>query len=132
MKLLDIGAVATAARLPVSTLRYYEEIGLIASAARHGLRRQYLPDVLLRLGLIAMGKSAGFSLSEIAAMFASEGRPALGRAELHARADALDRQIAELTALSDTIRHVADCPAENHMDCPTFRRLVRAGTLLPA
>src|SRR5690242_5737449 len=37
---LDIGDVARRAGLPVSTLRYYEEKGLIASVGRNGLRRQ--------------------------------------------------------------------------------------------
>ncbi|MEZ5714025.1 MAG: MerR family DNA-binding protein [Paracoccaceae bacterium] len=74
--------------------------------------------------LISMGKSAGFSLGEIAQMFSPTGEPDLPRHELHARADALDRQIRELTALRDTLRHVADCPAPTHMQCPTFRRLV--------
>ncbi len=124
MKLLDIGEVAQKSGLPASTLRYYEETGLISSVARHGLRRQFKPGVLLRLKLIAMGRTAGFALGDIRGMFGSDGRPELPRAELHERADALDRRIRELTALRDTIRHVADCPAPSHMECPTFRRLV--------
>ena len=71
-----------------------------------------------------MGQSAGFSLDEIAGMFGRNGMPELPRAVLHDKADAIDRQIRELTALRDTLRHVADCPAPSHLDCPTFRRLV--------
>lgn len=124
MKLLDIGEVAARSGVPPSTLRYYEEAGLIASVARHGLRRQFAPQVLLQLKLIAMGKAAGFPLDQIAAMFGPDGGPNLPREALHARADALDRKIRELVALRDTLRHVADCPAPSHMECPTFRRLV--------
>ncbi len=103
--------------------------GLISPVSRHGLRRQFAPEVLLRLTLIAMGKAAGFSLGEIAAMFGPNGEPSLPRDVLHARADAIDRTIRELAALRDTLRHVADCPAPSHMECPTFRRLVEvAGT----
>ena len=91
---------------------------------RHGLRRQFAPEVLLQLKLIAMGKAAGFTLDEIGGMFGSNGQPDLPRATFHAKADAIDRQIHELTALRDTLRHVADCPAPSHMECPTFRRLV--------
>ena len=123
MTLLDIAEVAKQSGVPASTLRYYDEIGLIVSAGRHGLRRLFEPQVLLQLDLIAMGKTAGFSLPEIAAMFAPDGRPDLPRDELHARADRLDRQIRDLTALRDTLRHVADCPAPSHLECPTFRRL---------
>jgi DNA-binding transcriptional MerR regulator len=124
MKLLDIGDVAAQSGLKPSALRHYEEAGLISSVSRHGLRRQFPPEVLLQLKLIAMGKSAGFSLTEIAGMFGRNGMPDLPRAVLHAKADAIDRQIRELSALSDTLRHVADCPAPSHMECPTFRRLV--------
>lgn len=124
MKFLDIGEVAAASGVAPSALRYYEEVGLIASVSRHGLRRQFPPEVLLQLKLIAMGRSAGFSLDEIAGMFGRNGMPELPRDVLHQKADDLDRQIQELTALRDTLRHVADCPAPSHMECPTFRRLV--------
>ncbi|MBZ9935215.1 helix-turn-helix domain-containing protein [Mesorhizobium sp. BR1-1-16] len=124
MNLLDIGDVVAETGIRASALRYYEEIGLIASVSRHGLRRQFEPDVLLQLKLITMGQSAGFALDEIAGMFGKGGGPDLPRAALHEKADAIDRQIRELTALRDTLRHVADCPAPSHMACPTFRRLV--------
>lgn len=131
--LLDIGTVAERSGVAPSTLRYYEEIGLISALARHGLRRQFGPEVLLQLSLIALGKSAGFALSEIAGMFGPDGAPDLPRDDLRARADALDRQIRNLRTLSRTLRHVADCPAPSHLDCPTFRRLVRlAGHSGPA
>lgn len=124
MKFLDIGEVAEKSGNRPSALRHYEEAGLISSVSRHGLRRQFAPEVLLQLKLISMGKSAGFSLSEIAGMFGRNGMPDLPRAALHAKAEEIDRKIRELTALRDTLRHVADCPAPSHMECPTFRRLV--------
>lgn len=124
MKILDIGEVASRSGVSPSALRYYEEAGLIASVSRHGLRRQFPPEVLLQLKLIAMGKSAGFSLGQIAGMFGVNGLPDPPRDVLHQKADAIDRQIHELTALRDTLRHVADCPAPSHMECPTFRRLL--------
>lgn len=124
MKFLDIGEVAQRSGLKPSTLRYYEEAGLIASVSRIGLRRQFPVEVLLQLKLIAMGKSAGFSLEEIAGMFGANGVPELPRELIRTKADAIDRQIRELSALRDTLRHVADCPAPSHLECPTFRRLV--------
>lgn len=125
MKFLDIGDVSAKSGLKPSALRYYEEAGLISSVSRHGLRRQFPPEVLLQLKLIAMGKSAGFSLEEIAGMFSRNGMPDLPRAGLHHKADEIDRQIRELTALRDTLRHVAECPAPSHMECPTFKRLMK-------
>lgn len=123
MKFLDIGEVSTRTGVRPSALRYYEEIGLISSISRHGLRRQFSPEVVLQLKLIAMGKSAGFSLDEISGMFGSDRAPDLPRAVLHQKADDLDRQIRELTSLRDTLRHVADCPTPTHLECPTFQRL---------
>lgn len=124
MKFLDIGEVADRSGVKPSALRYYEEAGLISSVSRHGLRRQFPPEVLLQLKLIAMGKSAGFKLDEIAGMFGSNGMPNLPRDRLHAKADEIDQKIRELATLSDTLRHVAECSAPSHMECPTFRRLV--------
>lgn len=128
MNILDVGEVAERSGVPPSTLRCYEEIGLIHSVGRRGLRRQYDTDVLMTLSLIAMGQSAGFTLAEIARMFGRDGRPDIPRADLHAKADALQRQIAELRLLSDLIRHVANCPAPSHLECPTFRKLMKAAS----
>jgi hypothetical protein len=50
---MDITEVAQHSGLPASTLRFYEERGLIASIARRGLRRLFDPSVLERLALIA-------------------------------------------------------------------------------
>jgi len=124
MSLLDIGEVTTRTGVKPSALRYYEEIGLIAAVSRRGLRRQYPAGVLLRLKLIALGKSAGFSLDDIARMFGTRDGLELPRAELRRKADDLDRQIRGLAALRDTLRHVADCRAPSHLECPTFMRLV--------
>ncbi|MFS4581944.1 helix-turn-helix domain-containing protein [Phaeobacter sp. C3_T13_0] len=126
MRLYDIGEVATKSGVTPATLRYYEDIGLITSLSRKGLRRQFGPETLLQLSLIALGKAAGFTLAEITGMFGSDGQPDLPRADLHKRADQLDKQIKNLSTLRDAMRHVANCPAPSHMECPTFQRLLNA------
>jgi len=63
---VDITEVAQHTGLTASTLRFYEEKELIASIGRRGLHRVFDPRVLERLALIALGRSAGFSLDEIA------------------------------------------------------------------
>ncbi|MFP5306476.1 MAG: helix-turn-helix domain-containing protein [Gammaproteobacteria bacterium] len=125
MRELDIAEVARRAGVAASTLRFYEEKGLIASTGRHGLRRCFDERVLERLALIALGRAAGFSLDEIAAMFAPDGRPRIDRKRLAAKAEELDRTIRRLTALRKGLEHAAACPAPSHMECPTFRRLLR-------
>ena len=126
MKALDIADVAKRSGLPASTLRYYEDKGLIASSGRNGLRRVFDHDVLQRLALISLGRAAGFSLDEIGQMFSVNGRPHIDRALLGAKADELDATITKLSAMRNGLRHAAKCPAPSHMECPTFQRLVRA------
>lgn len=128
MRMMDIGEVAQRAGVRPSTLRYYEEIGLIRSFGRRGLRRQFESDVLLKLSLIALGQTAGFSLTEISAMFGRDGHLHVPRDELRAKANDLQRQMAKLRVLRDTLRHVADCRAPNHLECPSFRKLMKAAT----
>jgi DNA-binding transcriptional MerR regulator len=99
---------------------------LIASIGRRGLHRVFDSKVLERLALIALGRSAGFSLAEIALMFAPDGRPRLDRQVLAAKAEELDRTIRKLTEMRDGLRHAAACRAPSHMECPTFRRILRA------
>lgn len=123
-KMIDIAEVARRSGLPASTLRFYEEKGLIQSLGRRGLRRLFDPHILDRLSLIALGQNAGFSLEEIAAMFAPQGELRIDRTQLSAKADDIDHTIQRLMAMRDGLRHAANCPAANHLDCPTFRRIV--------
>lgn len=124
MRDLDIAEVAKRSGVPASALRYYEERGLIVSVGRRGLRRLFDAGVLERLALIALGRSAGLSLDEIARMFAPNGRPQIDRQLLAAKADELDGRIRQLTSMRDGLRHAAACPAPSHMECPRFRRLL--------
>lgn len=126
MRYLDITEVARGSGLAPSALRFYEQKGLIAPVGRHGLRRVFEPGVLERLALIALGRAAGFSLDEIASMFTPDGRPRIDRRVLSAKAKELDSTIRKLSAMRDGLRHAAVCPAASHMECPTFRRLLRA------
>ncbi|MHC3467939.1 helix-turn-helix domain-containing protein [Streptomyces sp. 7R007] len=122
---LDIAEVAQRAGVRPSTLRYYEEKGLIASSGRRGLRRQYDPQVLERLALIGLGRAAGFSLDEIAGMFGPDGRLRIDRHLPAGKAAEFDRRIRELRVLRDSLRHAAACSAPSHLECPAFRRLLR-------
>lgn len=79
MRELDIAEVVQRAGIPASTLRYYEEKGLIISLGRRGLRRLFGEQVLERLALIGLGRAAGLSLDEIALMFTPNGPPRIDR-----------------------------------------------------
>jgi DNA-binding transcriptional MerR regulator len=101
MRDLDITEVTRRAGVPASTLRFYEEKGLIASIGRRGLRRLFDAHVLERLALIALWRTAGFSLDEIALMFAPDGRLHIDRQMLAAKAEELDGTIQKLSAVRD-------------------------------
>jgi DNA-binding transcriptional MerR regulator len=122
---MDITEVARRSGLPASTLRFYEEKGLITSIGRRGLHRVFDPKVLERLSLIALGRFAGFSLDEIRLMFAPDGHPRIDRQMLAAKAEELDRTIRKLTKMREGLRHAAACRAPSHLECPTFRRILR-------
>jgi len=124
MGAIDIAEVSRRSGAPASTLRFYEEKGLIESIGRRGLRRIFEPGVLERLALIDVGRAAGFSLDEIAAMFGADGRPRIDRAMLAAKADEIDLLLRRLKAMRDGLRHAAACPAPSHMECPSFRSIV--------
>ena len=123
---MDIAEVAKRAGVPASTLRFYEEKGLVASVDRQGLRRRFAPAVLDQLALIALGRAAGFSLEVIGSMFSADGEPSIDRGMLAAKADEIDATVKRLKAMSEGLRHAAVCPAPSHGECPTFQRLLRA------
>jgi DNA-binding transcriptional MerR regulator len=125
MRDLDISEVARRSGVPASTIRFYEEKGLVASIGRRGARRLFDPGILDRLALIALGRVAGFSLDEIVLMFAPDGRPRIDRDRLKAKADELDLRIKRMKAIRDGLRHAAGCPAPSHSECPQFQRMVR-------
>jgi DNA-binding transcriptional MerR regulator len=121
---MDIAEVAKRSGVPASTLRFYEEKGLINSVGRQGLRRLFKANVLERLALIALGRAAGFSLDEIARMLGENADPVIDRELLLSKADELDKTISKLQAMRDGLRHAAVCSAPSHMECPKFRRLL--------
>ncbi|GFG69388.1 MerR family transcriptional regulator [Mycolicibacter senuensis] len=96
---LTIGEVASRSGVAATTLRYYEQVGLLAPPRRVGGQRRYDPAVLARLEILGLCKSAGFALAEIRLLFGDDapGRPvtrALARAklaEIDAQLEALER-----------------------------------------
>ncbi|AFJ02482.1 Transcriptional regulator, MerR family [Methylophaga frappieri] len=120
---MDIGEVVKRTRIPASTLRFYEEKGLIHAIGRQGLRRVFDDGVIQRLALITLGKKAGLTLAEISQMLLPEG-VTINREILLNKANELDKQINEMAAMRDGLRHAAMCPAAEHLSCETFQRLL--------
>jgi MerR family redox-sensitive transcriptional activator SoxR len=95
-----IGEVARRVGVRASTVRYYEERGLIAPEGRSGGKRVYAQQAVERMALIAFAKKAGFSLDEIRELLAGfpDDTPASIRWSKLAEA-----KLVELDAMSQRI-----------------------------
>ncbi|BBX38683.1 MerR family transcriptional regulator [Mycobacterium simiae] len=107
---LTIGEVARESGVAATTLRYYEQIGLLPTPTRQGGQRRYDDAVLARLEVIRLCKSAGFALDEIQLLFADDapGRPA-SRALAEAKLAEIDAQMAALARARDVIEWGMNC-----------------------
>jgi DNA-binding transcriptional MerR regulator len=123
-ELLDIGEVATRTGLAASALRFYEREQIIASTERKGLRRQYGPEVLDTLAVVAMCRRAGFSLSEIKLLLATGGRSEWKIFAARKR-DELRAQVEHLGTIAEQLDHALQCPSSNVFDCEHFRARLR-------
>ncbi|HEY9303510.1 MAG TPA: MerR family transcriptional regulator [Mycobacterium sp.] len=123
---LTIGAVAREAGVAATTLRYYEQIGLVPAAARVGGQRRYDESVLARLEVIRLCKSAGFALEEIQRLFADDapGRPA-SRALAEAKLAEIEAQMESLAQAREVIEWGmrCTCPSIDACTCGIHRAL---------
>ncbi|MGB7337320.1 MAG: MerR family transcriptional regulator [Phototrophicaceae bacterium] len=62
---MTIGEVAKIAGVATSTLRYYEDIGLISPPIRVNKQRRYDENILPILAVIQLAKDSQFTLDEI-------------------------------------------------------------------
>lgn len=115
---LTIGEVARRAEIAQTTLRYYEQIGLLPAPGRVGGQRRYDDAVLGRLEVIRLCKAAGFALEEISVLFGDDepGRPA-SRALAQAKLAEIDTQLATLAQARQIIEWGMACTCPSIDDC---------------
>jgi MerR family transcriptional regulator, copper efflux regulator len=111
--LLKIGEISTRSKVPIKTIRYYEELGLLKIDKRtEGHFRLFHPDVVTRLLFIKRLQSLGLSLQEIAECLAAYDRGDLPcddvQAKLEQQVIAIDRQVAELKLLRHELTDILD------------------------
>ena len=122
---LKIGEVSRRAGIAASAIRYYEKQGLIPQADRQGNARVYGPDILDRLALIGLAKSAGFTIAETRELVRGVARDTppgprwrdlarKKRTEVEARISEAQRMHRVLTLLT-------------RCECPTFKQCTDAG-----
>jgi MerR family redox-sensitive transcriptional activator SoxR len=121
---MTIGAVAAQAGRRPSSIRYYEQIGLLPPAARVSGRRVYGPDTARTLAVIETGQRAGLSLDEIRALLsaAPDDQAAIERLrEVAIRKLPQVKELIERTELvRDWLEAAARCECPSLVECPLF------------
>jgi DNA-binding transcriptional MerR regulator len=127
-----IGAVAKQSGIPIKTIRYYEELGLLKTTGRtEGGFRLFDADVFVRLNFIKRAQSLGLSLSEIGEFLQVRDRGELPceliKVKLEDKLVAIERQIRELTILKQELagllsgwETIPECPETTI--CPIIER----------
>lgn len=124
MQEITISELAALFKTQSSTIRYYEEIGLIHSIGRKGLQRVFSKNVITTMQLIILGKKANFSLDELKQMLVVKEAP-IAKNVLLKKADDIDQYIQQLDVLRNGLRHVAQCNFENPLECPKFQKIMK-------
>lgn len=126
---MNIGQAAKYSGLSAKMIRYYESIGLLQPAGRTDSGyRLYGPQDLHVLAFIKRSRDLGFSLEEVGKLLALWQDRERASADVKALAldhvEELNRKIAELTALRDTLSElVQHCQGNDRPDCPILRDL---------
>lgn len=120
---MNIGTVAERSGLPPKTIRYYEDIGLIAPDRRDNGYRDYSTDDVHRLRFLQRSRSLGFTVEECRQLLSLYGNRSRASADVKAIAvdklGEIDRKIEELRGLRDMLSHLVEhCHGDHRPDCP--------------
>lgn len=120
---MNIGQAAERSSVPAKTIRYYEEIGLIAAPPRHeNGYRDYGPAQVSELGFLASARRLGFSIEEcrsLLSLYRDEHRASADVKQIAARhVQRIEAQIAELETMRRIIGRLAgQCHGDSRSDC---------------
>lgn len=124
---LSISELRARTGLASSALRFYERKGLLRAIGRVGGKRVYDEGTVEQVAFIDLLKSAGFTLSEIAAFVGPTGRPAPNwRAMASSKLRQLDDRIQEIQQAQTALRHILDCQHNRLDHCPEHHRILRS------
>jgi predicted transcriptional regulator YdeE/DNA-binding transcriptional MerR regulator len=127
--MLKIGQFARLGRVPVKTLRYYDEIGLLRPSGvdRWTRYRYYTAEQLPALERIVMFKRLGFSLEDVAFLLRNDlPRPDLAgmlkarRTALRQEIQTAEAQLAQIDAWLDQAEHAPEAQKETEMQPSNF------------
>ncbi|MEK9832682.1 MAG: Cu(I)-responsive transcriptional regulator [Rhodospirillaceae bacterium] len=132
---MNISEAAEQAGLPTKTIRYYEDIGLVAPARRrdNGYRDYAERDVHM-LRFLSRARGLGFSVADcraLVALYADTGRKSADVKEIALnRVEEIDSKIAELRAMRATLVELAEtCHGDDRPDCPIIEDLANRSTV---
>ena len=125
---MNIGQAAERAGLPVKTLRYYEEIGLVAPDRQPNGYRDYGEAEVHKLRFLQRARGLGFSIEDCRALlslYEDRNRASADVKRLAlARIDDIDRKLEELKGLRATLDSLARaCQGNERPDCPILEDL---------
>lgn len=129
---MNIGEAARASGVTAKMIRYYESVGLIAARERtQAGYRVYGSQEIHSLRFIRQARRLGFLVEDIRKLLALWNDRSRASAEVKSIAlehvEELDRRIAELTGMRDTLAHLADhCHGDDRPDCPIIESLAAA------
>lgn len=109
---LKIGEAAAKSGLPVKTIRYYDEIGLLAPTVERSESgyRLFKLHVIDRLAFIKRAQSLGLSLIEVKEILAVHDRGQLPcpdvKRQIESKVDRITEQIAQLDTLRRELESV--------------------------
>ena len=120
---MNIGAASARSGLPEKTIRYYEEIGLIAPSRRGNGYRDYGERDLHILKFLHRSRSLGFSIEDcrsLLSLYRDRERASADVKQLAERRLAeIDGKIRELQSIKRTLAHLAqNCHGDARPDCP--------------
>lgn len=111
MTLLPIGEAAAALGVAPSTLRYYDERGLLAPAERRGGRRYYGEEEVRRLALLTLVHRLGVPLA-LAAAVLDEPRDRWQQ-EVERQVEQLDDLVDRARGAQRFLTAALDCPTDH-------------------
>ena len=121
---MTIGAVAALAGKRPSSIRYYEQIGLLPPAARASGRRVYGADTVRSLAVIETGQRAGLTLDEIKALLSAspDDKAAIERLREMAasRLPQIKALIERTEIVAGWLESAARCECPSLDQCPLF------------
>lgn len=106
---LSIGQVAERVGLPVSTVRYYDDIGLVPATDRAGGQRRYEPGAVQRLVTVQLCQQAGFALDEIAELLDRTRPDGHWRGLARRKLEQLDTRMARLRRARRLVEQALAC-----------------------